>query len=258
MKQQQVFVCIFALILNAIEGFVISEAGFMSFGARKQQQETITRQFALPTGTVEKTEEEWREILTPEQFRVLREEGTEPPNTSELNNVKEPGTFECAGCGAPLFTTDTKFDSGTGWPSFYSPIDQSATDLSTDFKLILPRTECSCSVCGGHLGHVFSDGPDPTGQRFCMNGVSMKFTADEEDPELAASVAERQKAEPYKIGLTQVLPGVMINGIMGGLFFQSFLVRLEAGLSGPLDVFPLLPAVYFGVLAVRSCDRLSS
>lgn len=207
--------------------------------------------------TVDKTETEWKELLTPDQFYVLREEGTEPANTSELNLVKEAGTFSCAGCGAPLFTTETKFDSGTGWPSFYSPIDQFAVSLSTDFKLILPRTECSCKACGGHLGHIFGDGPEPTGQRFCLNGVAMKFASDEKHPELAASVIERHNQEPYKLGLAQVLPGVMVNGIMGGLFFNAFVVRLESGLSSPLDVIPLLPAIYFGVLAVRSCGRLS-
>lgn len=221
---------------------------------------TPGRKLRLPPSfveTVDKTDAEWKDVLTTDQFYVLREEGTEPPNSSELNSIKQAGTFSCAGCGAPLFTTETKFESGTGWPSFYSPIDQSAVALSTDFKLILPRTECSCSACGGHLGHVFGDGPDPTGQRFCMNGVAMKFSSDEEKPELAASVTERQLQEPYKLGLLQVLPGVMTNGILGGLFFNSFVVRLENGLSSPLDVIPLLPAIYFGTLAVRSCGRLS-
>ena len=104
--------------------------------------------------SIEKSEAEWQEELDPEQFYVLRQQGTEPPNSSELNFVTQPGTFACAACRIPLFTTQTKFDSGTGWPSFYAPVDQSAISLSTDFKLILPRTECSCSSCGGHLGHV--------------------------------------------------------------------------------------------------------
>lgn len=104
---------------------------------------------------VEKTDAEWQELLTPDQYYVLRKEGTETPGASELNYVKEPGTFACAGCGAPLFVTQTKFDSGTGWPSFFAPISSSAIDLDTDYKLLLPRTECACSQCGGHLGHVF-------------------------------------------------------------------------------------------------------
>jgi peptide-methionine (R)-S-oxide reductase len=104
---------------------------------------------------VERTDEEWQELLTPDQYYVLRKEGTETPGASELNFVKEPGTFVCAGCGSPLFVTDAKYDSGTGWPSFFAPITSSAIDLDTDFKLLFPRTECSCSQCGGHLGHVF-------------------------------------------------------------------------------------------------------
>mmetsp|Transcript_30193 Transcript_30193/g.72478 ORF Transcript_30193/g.72478 Transcript_30193/m.72478 type:complete len:250 (-) Transcript_30193:71-820(-) len=208
--------------------------------------------------TVKKSKEEWKETLTDDQYYVLFEEGTEPPNTSSLNLVKDPGTFSCAACGSPLFTTETKFDSGTGWPSFYSPVDKDAVALSTDFKLILPRTECSCSSCGGHLGHVFSDGPEPTGQRFCMNGVAMKFTSDEADPELATSVAKRQEEAPYQIGLSQVFPGVMINGIMGGLFFNSFLARLEStGIQSPLEIVPLIFAVYFGVQAVVTCGRMN-
>jgi hypothetical protein len=132
--------------------------------------------------------------------------------------------------------------------------------LSTDFKLILPRTECSCSSCGGHLGHVFDDGPEPTGQRFCLNGVAMKFSSDQDHPDLATAVRERQQASPYRLGLGQVVPSVMINGIMGGLFFNAFVTRLEltGSLSSPLDIFPLLPAIYFGVKAVQCCARLSS
>ncbi|KAL3941707.1 MAG: hypothetical protein SGBAC_003987 [Bacillariaceae sp.] len=205
-----------------------------------------------------KSKEEWKETLTDDQYYVLFEEGTEPPNTSSLNFVKDPGTFSCAACGSPLFTTETKYESGTGWPSFYSPVDKDAVALSTDFKAILPRTECSCSNCGGHLGHVFSDGPEPTGQRFCMNGVAMKFTSDEVDPELAASVARKQEQAPYEIGLSQVLPGVMINGIMGGLFFNSFIARLETtGIQSPLEVIPGIFAVYFGVKAVNACARMN-
>ena len=210
---------------------------------------------------VEKTEEEWKELLTPEQFYVLRQEGTEAPNSSALNFVKEDGSFTCAACGAPLFTTSTKFDSGTGWPSFYAPIDGSAIRLSTDFKLILPRTECSCNACGGHLGHVFDDGPDPTGQRFCMNGIAMEFSSDEDSPELAALVSERQQqAAAYRPSLGQVFPSIAINGVMGGLFFNAFLTKLQVtgGISSPLDAFPLLPAIYFGVVAAKGFDRMIS
>lgn len=123
------------------------------------------------------TEEEWRQRLSPEAFRVLREHGTERAGTSPLNAEKRPGTFRCAGCGQPLFRSDAKFESGTGWPSFTSPIE-GAVDTTTDRTFGMTRTEVHCASCGGHLGHVFPDGPRPTGQRFCMNGAALGF-----DPE---------------------------------------------------------------------------
>ncbi|MEM9925613.1 MAG: peptide-methionine (R)-S-oxide reductase MsrB [Cyanobacteria bacterium P01_D01_bin.50] len=123
---------------------------------------------------VSKTEEEWKQILSPEQFRVLRKHGTEPAGTSPLDKNYDKGTYVCAGCGQPLFTSETKFNSGTGWPSFYAPIE-GAIETSVDRKFFMTRTEVHCSKCGGHLGHVFGDGPKPTGQRYCMNGVSLEF-----------------------------------------------------------------------------------
>lgn len=123
---------------------------------------------------VTKTEPEWRKTLTPGQFQVLREEGTELPGTSPLNQEHSKGTFVCAGCALPLFTSNTKFDSGTGWPSFYDPI-AGAVETITDTSLLMTRVEVHCHRCGGHLGHVFDDGPKPTGKRYCMNGVAMKF-----------------------------------------------------------------------------------
>ena len=123
---------------------------------------------------VNKTEEEWRKLLTPEQFQVLRQEGTERPGTSPLNQQHGKGAFVCAACELPLFTSNTKFDSGTGWPSFYDPI-AGAIDTTTDTSLFMTRVEVHCHRCGGHLGHVFDDGPKPTGKRYCMNGVAMKF-----------------------------------------------------------------------------------
>lgn len=124
---------------------------------------------------VTKTEEEWRKTLTPEQFQVLRKHGTERAGTSPLDKTYSQGTYVCAGCDLPLFTADTKFDSGTGWPSFFAPIEN-AVETSVDQTLFMKRVEVHCQRCGGHLGHVFDDGPAPTKKRYCMNGVSLKFT----------------------------------------------------------------------------------
>jgi peptide-methionine (R)-S-oxide reductase len=123
---------------------------------------------------VRKSEAEWRGELSPEQFRVLRQHGTERPGTSPLNAEKRPGTFHCAGCGKPLFDAATKFESGTGWPSFWQLLPE-AVGTTTDRSFFMTRTEVHCADCGGHLGHVFPDGPPPTGQRYCMNGVAMRF-----------------------------------------------------------------------------------
>lgn len=123
---------------------------------------------------LKKSEEEWKRTLTPEQYRVLRQHGTEPPGTSPLNEEKRDGTFKCAACGQPLFASDTKYESCTGWPSFFRPLDN-AVGTSVDDSYFMRRTEVHCSNCGGHLGHVFPDGPNPTGLRFCMNGVAMMF-----------------------------------------------------------------------------------
>ncbi|MDJ0574186.1 MAG: peptide-methionine (R)-S-oxide reductase MsrB [Xenococcaceae cyanobacterium MO_234.B1] len=127
---------------------------------------------------ITKTDKEWQESLTPEQYRVLRKHGTERAGTSPLDKVYEKGIYKCAGCGQPLFTSETKYNSGTGWPSFYAPIE-GAIETSVDRSLFMVRTEVHCSRCGGHLGHVFSDGPRPTGQRYCMNGVSLNFVPQE-------------------------------------------------------------------------------
>ena len=123
---------------------------------------------------VAKTEAEWREILSPEAFRVLRQHGTERPGSSRLNAEKRQGIFACAGCGTPLFDATTKYESGTGWPSFFQPIE-GAVATTTDRSFFMTRTEVHCANCGGHLGHAFPDGPPPTGQRYCMNGVSLDF-----------------------------------------------------------------------------------
>ncbi len=120
------------------------------------------------------SDDEWRAKLTPEQYRVLRKHGTEPAGTSPLDKEYRPGKFLCAGCSQELFTSETKYNSGSGWPSFYQPLD-GAVDTTTDRSLFMTRTEVHCAKCGGHLGHVFEDGPKPTGLRYCMNGASLKF-----------------------------------------------------------------------------------
>ena len=125
--------------------------------------------------TTPKNDEEWRQELTPAEFHVLREHGTEARGSSALNQEKREGTFRCAGCGQPLFQSDTKFESGTGWPSFFAPRDEAAVATTVDRSYGMTRTEVHCSNCGGHLGHVFPDGPRPTGLRYCMNGVALRF-----------------------------------------------------------------------------------
>ncbi|MDX1435039.1 MAG: peptide-methionine (R)-S-oxide reductase MsrB [Gammaproteobacteria bacterium] len=129
---------------------------------------------ARSVGPLERSEEEWRNMLEPEAFEVLREEGTERPFSSPLNDEKRPGVYVCAGCRLPLFTSAMKYDSGTGWPSFFTHVPDSL-GTKRDWKLILPRTEYHCVRCGGHQGHVFDDGPPPTGERWCNNGVALDF-----------------------------------------------------------------------------------
>lgn len=137
---------------------------------------TATQAASTPTRAdrVVLTEAEWRKRLSPEAYRVLREEGTEPAGTSPLNAEKRAGTYHCAGCDLPLFAHTAKYDSGTGWPSFHTPLPD-ALGTKTDFKLLLPRTEYHCARCGGHHGHVFNDGPKPSGKRYCNNGVALRF-----------------------------------------------------------------------------------
>jgi peptide-methionine (R)-S-oxide reductase len=129
---------------------------------------------------VKRTEEEWKKELTPEEYKILREKGTEAPFTGKYYNHKEEGTYTCAGCGTPLFGSESKYESGTGWPSFYKPIGEDKVESREDRSYGMNRTEVLCSKCGGHLGHVFDDGPRPTGKRYCINSGALKFKKKQE------------------------------------------------------------------------------
>ena len=131
---------------------------------------------------ITKTEDEWRKDLTPEQFRILRQKGTERAFTGPYNEFKGEGVFQCAGCGAPLFDSRTKYNSGSGWPSFFQPASPAALEEHHDSSHGMQRTEVTCATCGGHLGHLFPDGPAPTGQRYCINSASLDFKGTKEKP----------------------------------------------------------------------------
>jgi peptide-methionine (R)-S-oxide reductase len=153
-----------------------------STAGRQKEEAAMAETTATGTGgtggTVELTEEEWREKLSPERYAVLRQKGTEPAWSGELLHVEGTGVFSCAGCGAALFPSATKFDSGSGWPSFYQALDDGVIREHVDRSFGMARTEITCARCGGHLGHVFPDGPRPTGQRYCVNSLSIEYEPD--------------------------------------------------------------------------------
>lgn len=153
----------------AVVGGLVSTRVFSAGKSEKKQFE------------ITKSKGEWKELLTPEQYYVLREHGTEYAFSSPLDKNYEPGTYHCAGCDLPLFSSETKYDSGTGWPSFWTPLEN-AIGTSEDRSFFMTRTEVHCRRCGGHLGHVFEDGPPPTGLRYCMNGVALKFVPKAQTP----------------------------------------------------------------------------
>ena len=156
---------------------VVVAVGCARAAAEKGEKGTTSVDTTTANGIqkIVKTEEEWKKLLTPDQFKVLRKQGTERAFTGEYWNNHAKGTYVCAACGLPLFSSETKFESGTGWPSFWQPIGPQNVETHEDRSLFMSRTEVVCARCGGHLGHVFTDGPRPTGLRYCMNSVSMKF-----------------------------------------------------------------------------------
>lgn len=156
-------------LLSGLKGFFAPEPD-----SRAATPEALAIDENGSEGATGKTDADWRAELSPDQFRVLREHGTERPGTSPLNNEKRSGVFDCAACGTPVYTSETKYDSRSGWPSFFAPIP-GAVETTVDRSLGMVRTEVHCATCGGHLGHVFDDGPRPTGQRHCINGVALNF-----------------------------------------------------------------------------------
>ncbi|MDR9416262.1 MAG: peptide-methionine (R)-S-oxide reductase MsrB [Gracilimonas sp.] len=171
---------IIALILAVTLGLILSFSNQKTVASPTSNTESTAVNDTLPSGEYpfQKSDAEWKEILTPKEYRILRDKGTEIPYVNEYNSHKEEGIYVCAGCGQHLFSSKHKYDSGTGWPSYWKPIADTLVGEVPDNSYFMTRTEIVCSNCGGHLGHVFDDGPQPTGLRYCMNSAAMNFVPD--------------------------------------------------------------------------------
>lgn len=221
----------------------------------------------------------WKSVLSPEEYFVMRQEGTEAPWSSELNNIKsdesELGFFRCTACGSPLFLLNSKFESGSGWPSFTHPFDVDSIKYKTDFTLLVPRTECRCNNCDSHLGHVFNDGPaQSTGLRYCVNGVALKYMegadaskkgkepvsniSDISEKRLIDAVADVPSVSIKNLPLSLILPDIALNSAAAGLFLTSFVRSqplVQNGNNSIMILFPLVFGMFYLFRAVTPLVR---